>query len=80
MTERSAGTSNVSSGETHGPEQEPREVGAADPAVRDPRPDGPMDQPVDRREDHAFATSPDASYGQREGQADGDSVGEPIPD
>lgn len=70
MTERSAGTSNVARGETEGPEQEPREVGEADPAVRDPRPDGPMNQPVDRDEDDAFAASPDAAYGQREGQAE----------
>jgi hypothetical protein len=42
-------------------------VGSADPAVRDPRPDGPMNQPVD---DDTFAASPDAAYGQREGQAD----------
>ncbi len=41
MSERQA---NVTQGETEGPEQEPREAGAADPAVRDPRPDGPMDQ------------------------------------
>lgn len=34
-------------GETMGEDQEPREVGRADPAVRDPRPDGPMEQPVD---------------------------------
>lgn len=34
-------------GETMGEDQEPREVGSADPAVRDPRPDGPMEQPVD---------------------------------
>jgi len=70
MTDRNAGTPNVSQGETHGPEQEPREVGDADPAVRDPRPDGPMDQPVDQDEaSDAFGESPDAAYGQREGQA-----------
>lgn len=68
MSERNA---NVTQGETVGPEQEPREVGDADPAVRDPRPDGPMNQPVDP--DGAaeeFGESPDAAYGQREGQAD----------
>jgi hypothetical protein len=71
MTDRTTGTPNVSQGETHGAEQEPREVGAADPAVRDPRPDGPMDQPVDADEaSDAFGQSPDAAHGQREGQAD----------
>jgi hypothetical protein len=67
MTDRKEGTPGVAQGETEGPEQEPREVGSADPAVRDPRPDGPMNQPVD---DDTFAASPDAAYGQREGQAD----------
>ena len=38
---------NITQGETHGPEQEPRMAGEADPAVRDPRPDGPMDQEGD---------------------------------
>lgn len=62
---------NVTSGETHGEEQEPREVGSADPALRDPRPDGPMKQPVDPEEaSDDFGESPDAVYGQREGQAD----------
>jgi hypothetical protein len=68
MTERNA---NVTQGETVGPEQEPREVGDADPAVRDPRPDGPMNQAVDQDEAaEEFGESPDAAYGQREGQAD----------
>ena len=71
-----AQSSNVAQGETVGKEQEPREVGAADPAVRDPRPDGPMDQPVDRDDEETFATSPDAAYGQREGQADDGTEGE----
>lgn len=63
---------NVSSGETHGPDQEPREVGAADPAVRDPRPDGPMDQSHDPEDgSDAFGESPDAAYGQREDQGAG---------
>jgi len=63
---------NVSSGETHGPDQVPREVGAADPAVRDPRPDGPMNQPVDPEEaSDEFGESPDAAYGQREEQGAG---------
>ncbi len=69
---------NVSSGETHGPEQEPREVGSADPAVRDPRPDGPMEQPVDpEAASDDFGTSPDAAYGQREGQSDPESQEQP---
>ncbi|HEU5324569.1 MAG TPA: hypothetical protein VFV59_01695 [Candidatus Limnocylindria bacterium] len=68
MTDQNA---NVTSGETHGQDQEPREVGAADPAVRDPRPDGPMKQPVDpEAASDEFGASPDAAYGQREGQAD----------
>jgi hypothetical protein len=63
-------------GETEGTEQEPREVGEADPAVRDPRPDGPMDQPVDADEaSDAFGESPDAAYGQREDQADPETGG-----
>jgi hypothetical protein len=58
-------------GETEGPEQEPTEVGDQDPAVRDPRPDGPMTQPTDAdAASDAFGESPDATYGQREGQAD----------
>lgn len=58
-------------GETEGVEQEPREVGEADPAVRDPRADGPMKQPVDPESaSDEFGESPDAAYGQREGQAD----------
>lgn len=62
---------NMAQGETEGPDQEPTQVGDADPAVRDPRPDGPMNQPVDS--DQAtddFGDSPDAAYGQRESQAD----------
>jgi hypothetical protein len=70
MTDQRAGTPNVARGETEGQEQEPREVGEADPAARDPRPDGPMNQPVDRDDEETFATSPDAAYRQREGQAD----------
>lgn len=62
---------NVASGETHGPEQEPTYAGDQDPAVRDPRPDGPMKQPADPDEaSDEFGASPDAAYGQREGQAD----------
>lgn len=45
MTERTY--TGATQGETMGEDQEPREVGSADPAVRDPRPDGPMEQPVD---------------------------------
>jgi hypothetical protein len=64
MTERTTG-------ETQGIEQEPTEAGDQDPAMRDPRPDGPMNQPTDQNEaSDEFADSPDAAYGQREGQAD----------
>ena len=66
--------SNVSQGETEGPEQEPTQVGDADPAVRDPRQDGPMNQPVDSdAASEEFGESPDAAYGQRESQADPDA-------
>lgn len=37
-------------GETVGPEQEPTTVGDQDPANRDPRPDGPMTQPIDHED------------------------------
>lgn len=58
-------------GETEGAEQEPTQAGDQDPAVRDPRPDGPMNQPADPDEaSDDFGESPDAAYGQREGQAD----------
>lgn len=68
MNERSA---NVSQGETMGQDQEPREAGDADPAVRDPRPDGPMNQPVDPdAATEEFGESPDAAYGQREEQSE----------
>ncbi len=61
---------NVTQGETEGPEQEPRQAGDQDPAVRAPRPDGPMVQPVDPDEaSDEMGRSPDAVYGQREGQA-----------
>lgn len=64
MTERAQG-------ETLGPEQEPTEAGDQDPAARDPRPDGPMNQPVDQDQaSDEFGKSPDAAYGQREDQAD----------
>lgn len=69
MTQDTAGNANIAQGETEGPEQEPRTVGDADPAVRDPRPDGPMNQPVDENAED-FAESPDATYGQREEQAE----------
>jgi hypothetical protein len=76
MNERSA---NVTQGETMGPDQEPREVGDADPAVRDPRPDGPMNQSIDPdATPDEFSESPDAAYGQREGQAE-DDEGDPAP-
>lgn len=56
-------------GETEGADQEPTRPGQADPAVRDPRPDGPMDQSGDAANEE-FGESPGAAYGQREGQAD----------
>lgn len=69
MTEQSYTGS--TQGETEGPDQEPTEVGEQDPAVRDPRPDGPMNQPTDPDEaSDEFGESPDAAYGQREEQAD----------
>lgn len=68
MNERNA---NVSQGETMGRDQEPREAGEADPAVRDPRPDGPMKQPVDPDEaSDEFGERPDPAYGQREEQSE----------
>ena len=62
---------NVAGGETQGPEQEPTQAGDQDPAVRDPRPDGPMVQPVDPdAANEEMGKSPDSVYGQREGQGD----------
>ena len=59
----------TTSGETQGPDQVPTEAGDQDPAVRDPRPDGPMKQPVDPgAASDEMAESPDAAYGQREDQ------------
>lgn len=63
-------TANRTQGETEGPEQEPTEAGDQDPAKRAPRPDGPMNQPVDPAE------ASDA-FGQREGQADTETGGQP---
>lgn len=61
---------NATQGETVGQEQEPTRAGDQDPAVRDPRPGGPMVQPVDEDEaSDELGESPDAVYGQREGQA-----------
>jgi hypothetical protein len=74
MTERQA---NVTQGETEGPEQEPRVAGEADPAVRDPRPDGPMDQDGDAASEE-FGESPDAMYGQRESQGSELEEGSPT--
>lgn len=66
-------------GETIGPEQEPTEAGDQDPANRAPRPDGPMVQPADPAEaSEEMGESPDAAYGQREGQADSDTGGQPT--
>ena len=59
----------ATAGETEGADQEPTKVGDADPAVRDPRPDGPMDQGGDAANEE-FGESPDAAYGQRESQAE----------
>jgi len=65
---------NVTQGETHGPEQEPTQAGDQDPAVRAPRPDGPMVQPDDPAEaSNELGQSPDAVYGQREGQGDSET-------
>ena len=64
MTERAQG-------ETEGVDQVPTEAGDQDPARRAPEPDGPMTQPVDpNAANDAMGESPDAAYGQREGQAD----------
>ena len=69
MTDR--GYTGSTQGETEGPEQEPTQAGDQDPAVRDPSPDGPMEQPVDPdAASDEFGASPDAAYGQRERQAD----------
>jgi hypothetical protein len=63
-------------GETEGPEQEPTQAGDQDPAQRDPDPDGPMNQPADPdAANDRFGESPDAAYGQREGQADDSTEG-----
>ena len=65
-------------GETMGVEQEPTEAGDQDPAKRAPRPDGPMVQPVDPAEaSEEMGESPDAAYGQREGQADSETGRQP---
>jgi hypothetical protein len=69
---------NRTQGETLGPEQEPTEAGDQDPATRAPRPDGPMVQPVDPAEaSQEMGESPDAAYGQREGQADSETGDQP---
>lgn len=65
---------NRTQGETMGVEQEPTEAGDQDPATRAPRPDGPMTQPVDpAAASEEMGESPDATYGQREGQADSET-------
>jgi hypothetical protein len=70
---------NRTQGETIGPEQEPTEAGDQDPAKRDPRPDGPMNQPADPAEaSDEMGASPDAAYGQREGQADPETGPQPT--
>lgn len=71
MPDRNA---NVTQGETMGQDQEPREVGSADPAVTDARPDGPMHQPVDPdAASDELGQSPDRTYGQREQQSETDT-------
>lgn len=64
-TER--GYTGTTQGETEGTEQDPTKVGDADPAVRDPRPGGPMTQPSDDGTE-GFRDSRDAAYGQRRDQ------------
>ena len=71
-------TANRAQGETIGPDQEPTEAGDQDPANRAPRPDGPMNQPVDpAKANEELGESPDAAYGQREGQADSETGDRP---
>lgn len=71
-------TANRTQGETMGRDQEPTEAGDQDPATRAPRPDGPMNQPVDPdAASDEMGESPDAAYGQREGQADSETGGQP---
>jgi hypothetical protein len=65
-------------GETEGPEQVPTEAGDQDPAIRAPRPDGPMAQPTDpAAANDEMGERPDATYGQREGQADSETGQQP---
>jgi hypothetical protein len=72
------GEANRTQGETMGAEQEPTAAGDQDPAKRDPRPDGPMNQPVDPdAANDEMGESPDAAYGQREGQPDSETGGRP---
>ena len=72
-------SANRTQGETVGPEQEPTEAGDQDPANRAPRPDGPMTQPADPAEaSEEMGESPDAAYGQREGQADSETGRQPT--
>ena len=60
-------------GETEGVDQVPTEAGDQDPASRAPEPDGPMTQPVDpSAANDEMAESPDAAFGQREEQAEGE--------
>jgi hypothetical protein len=70
---------NRTQGETVGPDQEPTEAGDQDPATRAPRPDGPMVQPTDPDDaSQEMGESPDAAYGQREGQADSETGRQPT--
>ena len=67
-------STNSTQGETNGPDQEPTHAGDQDPANRAPRQDGPMFQPVDPDgANDEMGESPDAAYGQREGQADSET-------
>jgi hypothetical protein len=69
---------NRAQGETMGPEQEPTEAGDQDPANRDPRPDGPMNQPVDPDvANEERGASPDAAHGRRDDQADPEAGSQP---
>jgi hypothetical protein len=80
MTDR---TANRASGETHGPEQEPVEAGDRDTTQRqqaarqDDAPGRDPSRPDADLED-SLAASPDAVYGQREGQAGTPDAGTPL--
>ena len=53
-------------------DQVPTQAGSQDEASRAPESDGPMTQPVDAdAANDEMGESSDATYGQREGQAEG---------